>query len=222
MLKFPRVYLWAISVSFVTLLWHNNIYADYFEPNATYQVYFTPTHRCTQEIVRAIQGAQHSLYVQAYFLTSEPIQTALLDAKGRQVDVKVILDKNHPEHSAGIKRMLQSNIPIWVDKRSGIAHNKIIIIDEKQVITGSFNFTYSAEHKNRENVLWIRDKNLARQYLDNWHRCQMHAMQETPVHPPKRKATAPKKPSVVGRVIETATHWLDVMLHALSIVLDSL
>ena len=52
----------------------------------------------------------------------------------------------------------------------GIAHNKVMIIDNQKVITGSFNFTTAADTKNAENVLLIEDAQLAEQYLINWHK----------------------------------------------------
>lgn len=54
-------------------------------------------------------------------------------------------------------------------------HNKIIIIDRETVITGSFNFTKAAEEKNAENVLIIRDKALAKVYIDTWDKHRGHS-----------------------------------------------
>ena len=59
-------------------------------------------------------------------------------------------------------------IPTYIDSVNEIAHNKIMIIDQETVITGSFNFTRAAEERNAENVLIIRDKELTREYLENW------------------------------------------------------
>jgi phosphatidylserine/phosphatidylglycerophosphate/cardiolipin synthase-like enzyme len=67
---------------------------------------------------------------------------------------------------------VNSGIPTQIDSRHAIAHNKVMIIDGETVIPGSFNFTKAAEEKNAENLLIIRDKALARRYLDNW---QEHA-----------------------------------------------
>jgi phosphatidylserine/phosphatidylglycerophosphate/cardiolipin synthase-like enzyme len=60
------------------------------------------------------------------------------------------------------------------DPVHGIAHNKIMIIDQETVITGSFNFTRAAEENSADNLLIIRNKDLAREYLENWgkHRAQ--------------------------------------------------
>ncbi|MGA2619639.1 MAG: phospholipase D-like domain-containing protein [Thermoguttaceae bacterium] len=63
-------------------------------------------------------------------------------------------------------------IPTKIDAKHAIAHNKVIIIDGQVVITGSFNFTDSAETRNAENLLVIRDKALAEKYTTNW---QVHA-----------------------------------------------
>jgi phosphatidylserine/phosphatidylglycerophosphate/cardiolipin synthase-like enzyme len=61
-------------------------------------------------------------------------------------------------------------IPTYIDPVHGIAHNKIIIINREVVITGSFNFTRAPEENNAENLLIIRSKELAREYLVNWER----------------------------------------------------
>jgi phosphatidylserine/phosphatidylglycerophosphate/cardiolipin synthase-like enzyme len=58
-------------------------------------------------------------------------------------------------------------IPTFIDSVNGIAHNKIMIIEQETVITGSFNFTRAAEEYNAENLLIIRSKELAREYLGN-------------------------------------------------------
>ncbi|MGC1855109.1 MAG: phospholipase D-like domain-containing protein, partial [Candidatus Aquirickettsiella sp.] len=60
--------------------------------------------------------------------------------------------------------------PCWIDYKPAIAHNKIMIIDEKEVITGSFNFTKAAQNKNAENLVIIHDAQLANIYLKNWQR----------------------------------------------------
>lgn len=167
------LFIWIITLT--------GVHANSFESTNSYQVYFTPGHDCTREIERAIGHARQSIYVQAYFLTSEPIISALVEAKSKQVDINVILDKRHPENQKAIKQLLQAQVPVWIDQASGIAHNKVMIIDEQEVITGSFNFTYSANHRNRENVLLIKDRGIAKHYLQNWHYCKRKAVQEKPL-----------------------------------------
>jgi phosphatidylserine/phosphatidylglycerophosphate/cardiolipin synthase-like enzyme len=71
----------------------------------------------------------------------------------------------------GTTEVVVSNagIPTYIDDKHAIAHNKIIIIDQSSIITGSFNFTKAAEEKNAENLLVIRgDDALVKKYLANF------------------------------------------------------
>jgi phosphatidylserine/phosphatidylglycerophosphate/cardiolipin synthase-like enzyme len=85
------------------------------------------------------------------------------------VDVRVILDKSQRgEKYSSADFVLHAGIPIWIDAKHQIAHNKIMIIDGATVITGSFNFTKNAEQNNAENLLVIRSPELAAKYTSNW------------------------------------------------------
>jgi len=70
---------------------------------------------------------------------------------------------------------VNAGIPTFIDDKHAIAHDKIMIIDRETVITGSFNFTKAAEEKNAENLLIIRNKDLAKTYLDNWMKHREHS-----------------------------------------------
>jgi phosphatidylserine/phosphatidylglycerophosphate/cardiolipin synthase-like enzyme len=137
------------------------------------QVCFTPGQNCTMQITDVLDSAKKSIAVQAYSFTSIPIAKHLIEAKKRGVIVKVILDKSQTSQKYSASRfLLNQHIPVWIDYKPAIAHNKIMIIDDKDVITGSFNFTKAAQNKNAENVLIIRDPTLAKRYMENWQRRQ--------------------------------------------------
>jgi phosphatidylserine/phosphatidylglycerophosphate/cardiolipin synthase-like enzyme len=92
------------------------------------------------------------------------------------VKVEVILDKSQKrEKYSSADFLANSGIPPMIDAAHGIAHNKVMVIDGETVITGSFNFTKAAEEKNAENLLVIRDKALARRYLENWQEHAQHS-----------------------------------------------
>lgn len=141
-----------------------------FPKDTPYQVCFTPQHYCTGLIDDHIYAAKKSIYVQAYSFTSRNIAKALVRAAKRGVKVYVILDKSNFQKGrfsfAGY--LAKNHIPIWNDNQLRIAHNKVMIFDGTTVETGSFNFTYSAQKHNAENVLIIQSKPLAQQYLQNW------------------------------------------------------
>lgn len=135
-------------------------------------VYFSPHGGCTDAIVAQICSAKREVLVQAYEFTSTPIAAALVAAKKRGVDVQVILDKEKSgDTSAALKVLRNSPVPLFADGKYAIAHNKVMVIDRRTVITGSFNFTAQAETANAENLLVIDDANVAAQFAENW---QMH------------------------------------------------
>ncbi|HEY2566679.1 MAG TPA: phospholipase D family protein [Candidatus Aquirickettsiella sp.] len=133
------------------------------------QACFTPGQDCTHQITSHISQAKHSVLVQAYNFTSKDIADALIEAKNRGIKVKVILDKSQRTQKYSLLHyIVDAGIPVWIDTKPAIAHNKIMIIDEKEVITGSFNFTDSAQKRNAENVVFISDTKLAKEYIQNW------------------------------------------------------
>jgi phosphatidylserine/phosphatidylglycerophosphate/cardiolipin synthase-like enzyme len=133
------------------------------------EVYFSPQGGCTSAVVENLEQATNSVYVQAYSFTSAPIAKALVDASRRGVKVRVILDRSQrTEKYSAADFLRDSGIPTLIDDRHAIAHNKIMIIDQGTVLTGSFNFTKAAEEHNAENLLVIRDAALAEKYLNNW------------------------------------------------------
>jgi len=91
--------------------------------------------------------------------------------------VEVILDKSQrTEKYSVLPALLTAQVPTWIDAAHQIAHNKIMIIDGDTVITGSFNFTRSAEYNNAENLLVVRDKALAERYEANFQDHLRHSL----------------------------------------------
>lgn len=133
-------------------------------------VCFTPPNKCGNFIVEQIKEAKQSIYIQAYGFTSKKIIDALIEARNRGVEIEIILDRsNFHKKKQNVIKLLESNqIKIHQDKVAGIAHNKVMIIDNTVVITGSFNFTDNADKRNAENIIVLHDSNVAKQYYDNW------------------------------------------------------
>ena len=130
-------------------------------------VCFSPGNNCPAEIIRVIDAARKEILVQAYSFTDTNIYKALLMAHARGVAVRVILDKTQLKIA---KKFARVGIATSIDYTVRIAHNKVMIIDQKIVITGSYNFTFSAANRNAENLLILRDHAIARLYVYNWHK----------------------------------------------------
>ncbi len=136
--------------------------------NAVVSACFTPAEQCETRIVDAIDKAQSSIRVQAYGFTSLPIIHALQRAAKRDVEALAILDKVNERKYSGATLLEAAGIPVWIDFEPAIAHNKILVIDGRLVIGGSYNFTQAAPKRNAENVTFTESPQIARQFLDNW------------------------------------------------------
>jgi phosphatidylserine/phosphatidylglycerophosphate/cardiolipin synthase-like enzyme len=143
---------------------------------ASVQVYFSPKGGATDAIVKTLGEAKETVLVQAYSFTSAPIAAALRDAHRRGVSVRVVLDKSQKTEKYSSATFLKhAGVPVWIDSKHAIAHNKIIIVDEKIVLTGSFNFSKAAEERNAENLLIIKNPEIAKLYIENWHSHKGHS-----------------------------------------------
>jgi phosphatidylserine/phosphatidylglycerophosphate/cardiolipin synthase-like enzyme len=132
-------------------------------------VYFSPNGGATEAVVREINEARSTIFVQAYSFTSAPIADALVKAHRRGVAVTVILDKSQrTEHYSAATFLAHAGIPTYIDAAHAIAHNKIILIDDAIIITGSFNFTKAAEEHNAENLLILYGTTLYPLYKENF------------------------------------------------------
>lgn len=146
------------------------------EDMTTVQVRFSPHGGCQEQIVSAINRAQKNVLIQAYSFTNLPIGEALIADKNRGVRVEIILDRsNENSPDSLIHLMMEHGVPIYIDSSHAIAHNKVMVIDNDTVLTGSFNFTKSAEEKNAENCLVIQGKKNNIAYTDNWLRHKEHS-----------------------------------------------
>ena len=142
----------------------------------SWSVYFSPRGGCTEAIIKEIDKSKTTVLVQAYSFTSALIAKSLLNAHKRGVKVQILLDKSQVSKKySSATFLINQGIPTRIDSAHAIAHNKVMIIDEEIVITGSFNFTKAAEENNAENLLVIRDKNLAERYAENWQEHAIHS-----------------------------------------------
>jgi phosphatidylserine/phosphatidylglycerophosphate/cardiolipin synthase-like enzyme len=144
------------------------------EPALT--AHFSPKGGCTATIVGEVNAARSEVLVMAYSFSCPDIASALIAAAGRGVRVVVLLDRsNETETYSELGDLSRHGIEVWIDACHAIAHNKVMVIDRRTVITGSFNFTRQAEHENAENLLVLRNHHdLAVRYLNNFHAHKEH------------------------------------------------
>lgn len=146
------------------------------------QVLFTPGDDAAGQIVLSIEQAQKQVLVQTFSFTSKEIAQALIRAKQRGVEVQVITDAEQMlrMERSKVATVAAGGVPVFVDSQHDSAHNKVMVIDAGSanpvVITGSFNFTHAAQHRNAENLLLFRgNRELTTAYLENWRRHREHS-----------------------------------------------
>jgi phosphatidylserine/phosphatidylglycerophosphate/cardiolipin synthase-like enzyme len=141
--------------------------------------HFSPKGGCADAVVRELNHSRHEILMQAYSFTCPQIADALIAAKKRGVHVTILLDRsNEQETYSELKMLEEHNLRPLIDDKHAIAHNKIMIIDKKTLITGSFNFTRQAENENAENLLILKGHpELVQLYRMNFLAHQAHSAQ---------------------------------------------
>lgn len=149
----------------------------------TVEVAFTPWDDAEGALLKEIQGAREAVRVQAYLITSRSVARALIEARRRGVDVHILADREMVAkgENSQIPQLHAAGIPVSLEVRYNAAHNKVVLIDPQSanpsVITGSYNFTFSAQARNAENLLILRgNAPLARTYFENWQRHRQEAV----------------------------------------------
>lgn len=121
-------------------------------------VYFAPDGGANTAVIREIEHAKQSIDVQAYLITSKRIVDALDAANARGVKVRIVLDKSNIGGTYSFNAFFSSSkIPVWRDAKHKGVHDKVMLVDGRTIVTGSYNFTDQSE-LNVENMLIIRDK----------------------------------------------------------------
>lgn len=146
------------------------------------QACFSPLGKCSSHILREISQAQKEILIALYAFTSSDFAWALVKARERGVKVQVILDQGFDtdnKHSKGsflehkgfpVRRISGLNTGRQ-GRGSGLMHQKFAVIDRRVVLTGSFNWTVSANHWNDENLLLFHDAGpLAEEYRKEFFR----------------------------------------------------
>lgn len=134
--------------------------------DAIVSVYFSPQDDIINTvIIPMINNARQYIYIPMFVITYKKISQALIDAKDRGVDIKIILDATNANNKYTIHETLRkAGIPVKTENYAGKIHSKSIIIDDRYLITGSMNLSKNGNSKNDENVLVIENLAIAKYY----------------------------------------------------------
>ena len=170
-----------------TVSWWQSVQAEP-QPAEILAIYFTPPAGGASGLIKQIDGAKKSIKVMAYGFTATNLAEALVRAKRRGVDVGLIQDEKSAQNNREtLPILLAAGIDVRSDGKHAIQHNKVMLIDDDIVITGSYNFTKSAESRNAENIMIVRSSYAAKRYADNWKLHWEHSEKVTDLPPAKAK-----------------------------------
>ena len=132
------------------------------------EVYFSLYDDPESIIIKSIENAKESINIAMYSLTDSEISRAIVLAKERGVVIKIYLDSKevNAEHSKSRFFIKEGIENIRLSSNRYLMHNKFAIIDNKIVITGSYNWTASAGKRNDENLLILDEEEIVKKYQD--------------------------------------------------------
>lgn len=138
-------------------------------PRKQVEVYFTPGFLPQTIITSYIEAAETTLDIMVYSFTLPSIADAVIAAQDRGVVVRVVLDNQQGSADYSVTdQLLDGGVDVVLDEQSGLMHNKVMVIDDKVVVTGSYNWSRSATARNRENFLVISVPDIVQKYKENF------------------------------------------------------
>lgn len=147
---------------------------------ARVRAFFSPAGGAEGEVLRLLAAARRSVRFLAYSFTSTPIAEAMVAQARAGLVVQGVVERQNAAGSGSVFGTLRGGgVDVHMDGGCYLLHHKVIIIDDRVVITGSYNFTGSAERTNDENMLVIEDAGLARAYREEFER--LYAQAQSPL-----------------------------------------
>lgn len=137
------------------------------------EVYFSLYDNPQKEIIKNINQAEAFINIAMYIFTDREIALPLVKARERGVKVRLYLDKEQIDYKYSQSRFLvQKGIKTRISSNNYIMHNKFAIIDNRLLLTGSYNWTFSANNRNDENLMVIDDPEIIgifqNQFINLW------------------------------------------------------
>ena len=144
---------------------------------------FAPEGKCADRIVATLQGARRSIHFLAFSFTSDKIGAPMLEKANAGLTVSGVFETTGSNTSfSEYGKMKQAELAVYQDGNPWAMHHKVIIVDERIVIFGSYNFSDNADKDNDENLLIVDNPDLARAFKAEFDR--VLALAQNP--PPKR------------------------------------
>ena len=121
-------------------------------------VFFSPSPKCEDEIIRLINQSQTKIDIAVYAINNDNIVKALKEAYNRGIKIRILTDRLQAANkNSKVKELHALGFDIKVHSKYKIEHNKFAVFDNKYVSSGSYNWTNPATSKNSENCIFFED-----------------------------------------------------------------
>jgi phosphatidylserine/phosphatidylglycerophosphate/cardiolipin synthase-like enzyme len=132
---------------------------------------FSRVERCDVLLISLINRANRSVYVAVYSFTRDSLAAALISAKERGVEVRVVIERERAyEQGSEYPRLKSAGVDVRLDGNPNSMHHKFMVIDGYVVVTGSYNWSSAAEDRNDENIVVILDRDVAQRFVQEFER----------------------------------------------------
>lgn len=139
--------------------------------NTKISVLFASEDGVLERIIPIVDNAQSSVRFLTFSFTDYPLAKAIIDRAAAGVDTAGVFEKVGSETEFAELRTLHcAGVPVRQDGNPSFLHHKLIVVDDRIVITGSMNYSTNAEESNDENVIIIENPEIAALYIQEFDR----------------------------------------------------
>ncbi len=128
--------------------------------------YFSPGDACRNIIVQQIKEAVNAINICVFTISDDLISKSILDAHQRGKEIRLITDNDKSlDLGSDVEQLSKAGISIKMDETRNHMHHKFMVVDDRSLVTGSYNWTRSAAMYNHENILLTQDPGAVRSFL---------------------------------------------------------
>ena len=161
-----------------TILTTQSFTTTEFRQDVISETCFSRTSRCDTILASLIDRAVERVHVAVYSFTSDLLAEALMRARDRGVEVLVVVEEDQASvQGAEYLRLLNAGVNIRLDSNPYLMHHKFMVVDRDVVVTGSYNWSVSAEDRNDENFVVIISEHVNRLFEEEFQRLWRMAQQ---------------------------------------------
>lgn len=133
-------------------------------------VYFSPQDDCTEQVIYWIGQAKTSIHILTYMLTLDSIGNALVEAYDKGIEIKIVFEEDRITPISEYQKLNNTGISVRIDNNPKAMNNRVMIIDDSIILTGSFTWNEDGQDFNDENLIIIRSSSVANLYEQEFQR----------------------------------------------------